>query len=261
MRIVLLMKILSEAKQGESHSLFSSAAGRINPADEKAFEAALRLKEQWKRMRGEEAEILILSRTEKSSAALLRRYLGMGASRIVLLQAGGADTRRACFDALNEGLSSVAPFDLLLAGERSADGGSGLVAPMLAEQWRLPFLRSVEAVEWDETEAAGEGVSVVATRSSAVAEEKIGARLPLMAGISERAPDLRMPHIGALLESLSDSSGGVEERVISPRAGAPSGTYCALAEAASDVLWIGGTSEEEAWELFFARLKQMGGLS
>ena len=153
----------------------------INPADKNALEEALRLREKFG------GSVTVLSMAPAFSRDWMVESLAMGADRAFLLSDplfGGADTyvtSRVLAEAVrkiadsSEASSEVpaaAPeasaeateaagvpgFDLILAGNESADGGTSHVPAQLAEWLELPHICGARSLEVDSTggEAAGD---------------------------------------------------------------------------------------------------------
>ncbi len=107
----------------------------INPLDCNALEEALRLRA----LRG--GEVVVLSMGPPKAEEALREALSLGADKACLLTDSafaGADTR-ATARVLSRACEIKGPFDLILAGERSTDGGTGHVGPAVAAFLKIPW--------------------------------------------------------------------------------------------------------------------------
>jgi electron transfer flavoprotein beta subunit len=115
----------------------------INPLDRKALEAALQLREK------EGGEVITISMAPPSTLSVLREGLAMGADRSVLL----SDVAFAGSDALatsyiiSNAIRKLAPYDLILCGDQTLDGGTSLVSAQIAELLGIPNLMRVSAIE------------------------------------------------------------------------------------------------------------------
>jgi len=99
----------------------------VNPLDLYAIEAALRLREA----RG--GEVIALSMGPPTAAKALREALAMGADSAVLLSDkafAGSDTWATSYT-LAAAIRRLAPYDLVVCGERATDGDTGQVGPGL----------------------------------------------------------------------------------------------------------------------------------
>ena len=127
----------------------------INPADKNALEEALRLREKFG------GSVTVLSMAPAFSRDRMVESLAMGADRAFLLSDplfGGADTYvtsrvlaeavRKIADSSEAAEAAGAPgFDLILAGNESADGGTSHVPAQLAEWLELPHICGVRSLE------------------------------------------------------------------------------------------------------------------
>lgn len=114
----------------------------LNPADEVALEAALRIKE---RVPGSTLGVLTLS-PDPEAEKVLRRGLAWGADQGVHLfdpSFEGSDAF-ATATALAQAISRLG-FDLILCGQRS--GGSGQVGSMIAELLDIPHVSAITHLE------------------------------------------------------------------------------------------------------------------
>ena len=115
----------------------------VNPLDLYAIEAALRLREA----RG--GEVIALSMGPPTAAKALREALAMGVDSAVLLSDkafAGSDTWATSYT-LAAAIRRLAPYDLVVCGERATDGDTGQVGPGLAALLGLPVLTYVSKLE------------------------------------------------------------------------------------------------------------------
>jgi electron transfer flavoprotein beta subunit len=162
--------------------------GALDPGDEYAVEAGLRIAEQ------HGGEVTLLSMGPEIAMMAIRRGLSMGAHRGVLVTDAalrGADvlaTARVLAAALER-----TPFDLVLGGVESTDGYTGTLPMAVAELLGVPaatFARALEVVDGTlrierQTEA---GYDVVETPLPAVATVTASAaepRYPTLKGIMQ----------------------------------------------------------------------------
>ena len=111
----------------------------INPYDEFALEAALRVKEA-----AGAGEVIALSLGPAETAKELRTCLAMGADRAILLKDGQASRRDAqvTAGALAPVLAELKP-DLVLCGKQSVDRDQGQVGILLAYALGLPCVTEI----------------------------------------------------------------------------------------------------------------------
>jgi electron transfer flavoprotein beta subunit len=118
----------------------------VSPHEECAVEEAVRLIEA----KGGESVVLTLGPAE--AADQLRDALAIGVDRAVLLETDGADwdpmaTAAALTDAIRGLESADGPFDLILAGNESADSGGYQVAIRVAVALDRPVVTGIKALE------------------------------------------------------------------------------------------------------------------
>jgi electron transfer flavoprotein beta subunit len=187
MKIVVLVKEVPDTYGERTLDPASGRLGRngdvvLDEIDERAVEVALQVKD------GDKAtEVVVLAMGPTSTVGSLRRALAMGADRAVHVQdAGlvGADallTSRVLAAALaREG------FDLVLAGDASSDGGTGVVPAMVAERLGAAIAGGLDSVELDDGAVRGR-------REAGGASTELTAALPAVVTVSEKVAEARMP--------------------------------------------------------------------
>ena len=115
----------------------------INPLDKKALEAALQLREK------EGGEVITLSMAPPSALSVLREGLAMGADRAVLLSDpafAGSDALATSY-IMASAIKKLGPFNLILCGNQTLDGGTNLVSAQIAEFLDIPNLMHVGVIE------------------------------------------------------------------------------------------------------------------
>ncbi len=115
----------------------------INPLDLYAIELALTLIET------HGGTCTALTMGPANAQAALREAIAMGVDQGVLIcdrRFAGADTWSTAY-VLAEAAKTLAPFDLILCGERATDGDTGQVGPGLAAFLDLPVASYVSQVE------------------------------------------------------------------------------------------------------------------
>ncbi len=113
----------------------TSAEAVINPLDSYALEAALTLRERYG------GTVTAISMGPSRAEEILREALAMGCDRAVLLndrQFAGSDTWATAY-VLSQAIKKLAPYDLIICGERATDGETGQVGPGIAACLDLPL--------------------------------------------------------------------------------------------------------------------------
>jgi len=122
----------------------------LNPFDEYAVEAALKLKEQ------SSGEVVVVSIGSDASQETIRTALAMGADRGVLLK-----TERRPLDPLVTaqvlaGELRQGGYDIILFGKQAIDDHSHAVGPMVAELMGLPSVSAITTLEVSDMKGTAE---------------------------------------------------------------------------------------------------------
>jgi electron transfer flavoprotein beta subunit len=150
MNILVCVKQVPDLEQmriecpGEGEVLLGDAAEmRMNRFDEFAVEAAVQLKETLADVR-----IDVLSVGPEAALAAIKRAIGMGADRGVLLDTGSL-TDPGPYTVAHRIARYAAPthYDVILTGSWSEDGMNGQVGPMTAALLDLPCATQVMALQ------------------------------------------------------------------------------------------------------------------
>lgn len=195
MRIVVLLKEVPDTYGERKISLETGLADRgasetvLDEICERAVEAALKLAEN----NPEEIEVHVMSMAPDSAAATIRKGLAMGAAAAVqitdetLLGADLSLTAEVLAKAIEQ-----QNYDLVIAGNLSTDGNSGLLPAMIAEWLDYPHLTQLTSLE-----LAGETVRGVRLSDDGV--EKLSADLPAVVSITESFPEGRFPNFKGIM--------------------------------------------------------------
>jgi electron transfer flavoprotein beta subunit len=106
---------------------------KINPFDEYALEAALRLTENGQTPKKREGEVVVVTLAPKEAETTLRSALATGADRALRVEAeDGQLDGRVVARALQKVVAEEQP-DVVLMGKQAVDGDSNQVGQMLAE--------------------------------------------------------------------------------------------------------------------------------
>lgn len=115
----------------------------LNPADRHALEAALALRERFG------GSVAIMSMAPESAVETLREALAMGADEAIVLsdRAFAGSDSLATSRVLAAAIRRAGPFDLVLAGSESADGGTAHVPSQVGELLDAAHLTGVVGLE------------------------------------------------------------------------------------------------------------------
>ncbi|MCQ6272760.1 electron transfer flavoprotein subunit beta/FixA family protein [Pseudarthrobacter sp. R1] len=194
MKIVVLIKQVADTAE---ERLLDVNTGRLDreaseavfdEINERALEVALQYKDSNKG-----TSVVLMSMGPKDALEALRRGLSMGADSAVHVldqRLEGADAAKTA-SVLAAALRTV-DFDLVLAGNESTDGRSGVVPAMVAEHLGLPLLGGLMSAEITEGDVRGQRQGedgVLQLRSS----------LPAVITVTERSAEARFPSFKGIL--------------------------------------------------------------
>jgi electron transfer flavoprotein beta subunit len=194
MNIVVLIKQVpdtwSERRLSESdYTLDRGAADAVlDEINERAVEAALQLQEA----HGGEVTVVCMGPDRATDA--IRKALSMGADKAVHLSdeaLHGSDSIQTA-KALAKAIGTVGPFDLVIAGDESTDGGTGAVPAMLAELLDLPQLTHARKLETD-------GSSITIERETDDGLTTATAPLPAVVSVNEKINEPRYPSFKGIM--------------------------------------------------------------
>lgn len=122
----------------------------INPSDKNAIEAALKIKGKFG------GKVIIITMAPPDATDKLRECLAMGADEAYLLSDrafAGADTLATSY-VLFRGLAKIGQFDIVLAGNESADGATSHVPSQLGEWLGISHLMGVNHISMEDEKNA-----------------------------------------------------------------------------------------------------------
>jgi electron transfer flavoprotein beta subunit len=151
MRIIVCLKPVPDPKHwsrlrldpGTKTLIREGIPNIINPLDKKALESALQLREK------EGGEVFTLSMAPPYTTPVLREALAMGADHSILLSDvafAGSDTLATSY-IMAAAIERIGPWNLILCGDETLDGGTGQVSPQMAEFLDVPNLMRVGFIE------------------------------------------------------------------------------------------------------------------
>lgn len=162
----------------------------INPYDEYAVEEAIQIRD----VHG--GEVVVVSVGNEESEKQLRTALAMGADKAVLInieddvEEGDQYTTAKVLAEYLEDKDA----DLILGGNVAIDGGSGQVAPRVAELLGIPYVTTITKIDID-----GRNVTVV--RDVEGDEETIETTLPLLVTAQQGLNEPRYPSLPGIMKA------------------------------------------------------------
>ena len=144
---------------------------------------------------GADVEIAVLTVGPDTAEGSVRRFLAMGADSAVIVSdpaIAGADAARTA-QIIAAAVIKIEP-DLVLAGNESTDGHSGLVPSMVAEYLGWPVLPALSDLEISDDSVTG---------STTVEGEvlHLKAALPAVATVIERSAEARFPNFKGVMQA------------------------------------------------------------
>lgn len=194
MKIVVLVKEVPDTWGDRRIDLETGLVDRgasevvVDEISERALELAVATAE---RIPG--TEVVALSMAPAPSEAALRKTLAIGAdSAVQIVDEGlvGADVMLTA--ATIAAAVQRIGFDLIITGNRSTDGGGGVLPAILAELLRIPSATALDSAEIADGTVSG-------SRTSDDATMQVSATLPAVISISERLPDARYPSFKGIM--------------------------------------------------------------
>ena len=154
----------------------------LNPFDENALEAALRIKD------AQETEIVVLSMGRSLAKPVLKKSLAAGADTLILLEDDAFQDLDSASTAhvLTAAIRKLEGYDLVICGRQAGDTDAGEVGSGIAELLGIPSITAACSVEVD-------GEKVRARRMVSDGHEVVEAPMPVLVTASNEIGDLRFP--------------------------------------------------------------------
>lgn len=169
----------------------TSAEAVINPMDKYAIETALSLKDKYG------GEVTVISMGPLIAQEALREALAMGCDKAVLLcdrKFAGSDTWATAY-VLSRAIQKLAPYDIILCGERATDGETGQVGPGIAACLDLPLGTYISKIL-----DVGDGEARF-VRSIEGGREVVKSSLPFVAVVLKEIGSPRLATVGRKLKT------------------------------------------------------------
>jgi electron transfer flavoprotein beta subunit len=160
----------------------------LNQYDLHAVEQALRLKEA-----AGDGEVVLISMGASRALDSIRKGLGMGADRAVLVSdeaAAGSDLV-ATTEVLAAAIKAESP-DLVLFGQQATDGDGAVLWAAVADKLRMPVVSQISELEV-------EGGQATAKRQTEFGYDKIRAPLPAVLAVADSLNEPRYPSLKGIM--------------------------------------------------------------
>ena len=162
----------------------------LNPFDENALEAALKIKD------AQDTNITVISMGQKLAKAVVRTSLAVGADQLILMQDeafGDFDSYSTAYT-LAHAIRKIGEYDLILCGREAADTDAGQVGSGIAEILGIPSVTVARKIE------IGEG-KVKVERVLSEGYEVVEAPMPALVTVSYEIGDLREANVESFVEA------------------------------------------------------------
>ncbi|AOT01349.1 MULTISPECIES: electron transfer flavoprotein subunit beta/FixA family protein [Exiguobacterium] len=162
----------------------------INPYDEYAVEEAIRVRD------AQGGTVTVVTVGPEDADKELRTALAMGADQAVRISIED-DIEEADHFTISEVLAGYLKeqtVDLVIAGNVAVDGGSGQVAPRVAELLDIPYVTTITKLELDGTKA-------IVTRDAEGDTETIETTLPLLVTAQQGLNEPRYPSLPGIMKA------------------------------------------------------------
>jgi electron transfer flavoprotein beta subunit len=159
----------------------------INPFDENALEAALRIKNQF------DAKVTVLSMGEKLAQPVLRKALAAGADDLILLTDHHFKDLDSYSNAyiLSKAIRKIGAFDLILTGRQAGDWDFGVTGLFIAEILQIPIVNLARKVQMVDD-------YVITEKLCDDGYEVVKAKMPLLVTVSSEVGELRYTSVRSL---------------------------------------------------------------
>ncbi|MED3645699.1 electron transfer flavoprotein subunit beta/FixA family protein [Halalkalibacterium halodurans] len=193
MNIYVLMKRTFDTEEKISISSGqiddSGAEFIINPYDEYAIEEAIVLRDK------HGGEVTVVTVGEEEAEKELRTALAMGADKAVLIDSEELDELDQYTTAtLLAAYLKDQEFDIILGGNVAVDGGSGQVAPRVAELLGIPQVTTITSLDIEDGKAT-------IVRDVEGDEETVAASLPLLVTAQQGLNEPRYPSLPGIMKA------------------------------------------------------------
>ncbi len=223
----------------------------INIADKHAIEEALRIKE---RLGG---EITVISMGPPNAKTQMLEALAMGADKAYLIsdrKVGGADTLATSYT-LFKAIEKTGPYDLVLAGNESADGATSHVPSQLGEWMKVPHVANVCKID------EGEDCFVV-LRQFESGCGKYRVKMPCVIAVNQYINQVRLTNAMAIIRAkrkpltilTADDFDELDENFIGLSGSPSQNGEMESIESCKECIMIGAEDETEASEKVYAIL-------
>ncbi|GKU81512.1 electron transfer flavoprotein subunit beta/FixA family protein [Niallia sp. NCCP-28] len=189
--IVLLSRAIDSEQQIKLESGeidYSDVSFIINPLDEIALEAAIRLKEKYG------GNVAAVCAGDEYAEKQLRLALAMGADKGIHLLMNDLKAEAWQIAQAIADFIKTMPFDLIISGSFAIDGGSGQVGPRVAARLNVPYLTNIASIEIEKNQA-------LIRKKAGDAIEAYRGVLPLLITVPQGFNSPRLPNVASIMKA------------------------------------------------------------
>ncbi|NQU17942.1 MAG: electron transfer flavoprotein subunit beta/FixA family protein, partial [Candidatus Saganbacteria bacterium] len=169
----------------------------VNPFDENAVEAALKLKEQY----GGKVTVITMGPPQAKEA--LKQVLAMGADEVLLISDrafAGSDTWATSYT-LAQAIKKIGSFDLILCGKQAIDGDTAQVGPGIAEWLNIPQVTFAVKIMLETCHGMSVPNKAKVERMLEEENEIVETPLPAVLTVVKQINEPRMPSLRGMMKA------------------------------------------------------------
>ncbi len=162
----------------------------VNPFDENAIEAALKLKEK------NGGKVTVITMGPPQAAEALKTSIAMGADEVYLISDrafAGSDTWATSYT-LAQAIKKIGDYNLILCGKQAIDGDTAQVGPGIAEWLNIPSVTFAVKIEAEADNAKVE-------RMLEEVNEVVKTPLPAVITVVKQINEPRMPSLKGMMRA------------------------------------------------------------
>jgi electron transfer flavoprotein beta subunit len=220
----------------------------LNPYDENALEAALKIKES------QPAKITIVSGGKSIPKAVIKKSLAVGADDLIIIEDEALEETDSYTTAfiLAAVVKKTGAFDLVLAGRMASDTNAGQVGSIMAEVLGVPIITDARKIEVKDSRVKIE-------RVKADGYDVAEAALPCLIGVSHELGELRQATVKGLMAAQKQpfTTWKVADLGISLLAGRSKAQRLFIPERKVNCEIISGETPEEAGANLALKLREI----
>lgn len=169
----------------------------VNPFDENAIEAALKLKEQYG------GKVTVISMGPPQAKEALKQAVAMGADEVRLVSDrafAGSDTWATSYT-LAQAIKKLGKYDLVLCGKQAIDGDTAQVGPGIAEWLNIPQVTFAVNIMIETCHGMSVPKTAKVERMLEEANEVVEVPLPAVLTVVKQINEPRMPSLRGMMKA------------------------------------------------------------